>query len=82
MSNETVTIFENITQYKDVINNNTLNSKTANNMTADSLGISREYALKEIQTRRNGYFETRHNSFQTAKLCHNSFFQNLGHFHF
>jgi hypothetical protein len=47
MSNETVTIFENITQYKDVINNNTLNSKTANNMTADSLGISREYALKD-----------------------------------
>ena len=45
-SNETVEIIKNITQYKDVINKMTENS-TTNNMTADSFGISREYALKD-----------------------------------
>jgi hypothetical protein len=45
-SNETVEIIKNITQYKDVINKMTENS-TTNNMTADSFGKSREYALKD-----------------------------------
>jgi hypothetical protein len=34
------------TQYKDVINKMT-ESSTTSNMTADSFGISREYALKD-----------------------------------
>jgi hypothetical protein len=45
-SNEMVEITKNITQYKDVINKIT-ESATTNNMTADSFGISREYALKD-----------------------------------
>jgi hypothetical protein len=45
MSNETVAVFKDFTEYKAVRNDRT--NATVNNMTIDSFGISKEYALKD-----------------------------------